>query len=531
LRKSSVVLVWALLAAAAAWGNFPVDAQSQPPRPTQILLIMPFENLTKAAGIEWIGEAFPEVLGNRLNSNSLLLVSRADRLSALDRLGLPAGAKPSRATIYQIAQELDADYVLMGDYRLDGSTLAIHAQVLDVGRLRLGPELTESGPLESLITLQTALSWDVLNSVGLPSKLSKDQYVGQFPPIRVDALENYVRGVLATSTSEKIKHFKQAVSLEPGRTLPMLQLGKTYYDAKDYESAITWLAKVPPSDAYGNEAQFYLGLSALYAGHMDKAEAAFSSLAARLPLTEVYNNLGVAAARLGDRRARTYFEKTVQTDPNDPDYHFNLAVELYREGQVQNAARELRQVQALSPEAEAKSFLEAITAGTQTPARLPLERIKRNYDESSFRQLAMEIENATELRLQKTDPAGRAAFRVDRGRELLEQGLVGEAEKQFREAVILDPANASAHAGLARVLETNQDPAGARNEARASLRLGASAEAYLVLARLDMAENNSVAAQQNVQQALALDPANAAAIALQRDIAAGLTGKSRPPQP
>jgi hypothetical protein len=46
-----------------------------------------------------------------------------------------------------------------------------------------------------------------------------------------------------------------------------------------------------------------------------------------------------------------------------------------------------------------------------------------------------------------------------------------------------------------------------------------------------MAENNSVAAQQNVQQALALDPANAAAIALQRDIAAGLTGKSRPPQP
>ena len=520
-----------MLAAFAAFGNLSSQAQTETPRPTQILLVMPFENLSKMAGIEWIGEAFPEVLNNRLASNSLLPVSRGDRLSALDRLGLPSAAKPSRATIYQVAQELDADYVLMGDYRLDGGTLAVHAQLLDVGRLRLGPELTESGQLENVITLQTALSWDVLNSVGLPSKLGKDQYVAQFPTIRVDALENYVRGVLAASTAEKIKYLKEAVRLEPSRTMPMLQLGKTYYEAKDYESAIIWLAKVPPSDAHGNEAQFYLGLSALYAGHMDKAEAAFSSLASRLPLTEVYNNLGVAAARLGDRRARTYFEKTVQTDPNDPDYHFNLAVELYREGQVQSAARELRKVQALSPEAEAKSFLEAITAGTQASARLPLERIKRNYDESSFRQLAMEIENATEVRLQKTDPAGRASFRVERGRELLEQGLVSEAEKQFREAVILDPANASAHAGLARVLESNQDSAGARNEARASLRLGASAEAYLVLARLDLAENNSAAAQQNVQQALALDPGNAAAVALQHDIAAGLTGKSHPPQP
>jgi tetratricopeptide (TPR) repeat protein len=492
---------------------------------------MPFENLSRVAGIDWMGEAFPEVLGTRLNSNSLVLVSRADRLSALDRLGLPAGAKPSRATIYQIAQELDADYVLMGDYQPDGSTLTVHAQVLDVGRLRLGPQLSESGPLESLITLETALSWDVLKSIGLPSKLSKDQYVTQFPPIRLDALENYVRGVLAPSSAEKIKHFKEAARLDPSRALPMLQLGKTYYDAKDYESAISWLAKIPPSDAYGNEAQFYLGLSALYAGQRERAEAAFSALASRLPLTEVYNNLGVAAARLGDRRARSYFEKTVQTDPNDPDYHFNLAVELYREGQVQNAAKELRQVQALSPEAEAKSFLEAITAGTQTSTRLPLERIKRNYDESSFRQLAMEIENATEIRLQKTDPVGRATFRVDRGRELLDQGLIGEAEKQFREAVILDPTNGAAHAGLARVLESNQDSAGARNEARASLRLGASAEAYLVLARLDLAENNTVAAQQNVQQALVLDPANAAAIALQHDIAAGLTGKPRPPQP
>jgi len=529
LRRSSTVLAWAGLTVLAVWGNFFAQAQTET-RPTQLVLIMPFENLSRAAKVEWVGESFPEVLGNRLNNRSLLPVSRADRQSALDRLGIPAAAKPSRATVYEAAQLLDADYVLMGGYRLDGDTLAIRAQVLDVSKLRLGSELTESGPLENLISLETALSWDVLDSVGLKPQVSKEQYLAQFPPTHVDALENYIRGVLAGSFAEKLRYFKEASRLEPTRTMPMLQLGKTYYDAKDYESATLWLTKVPANDPHGNEAQFYLGLSALYDGQMKQAATAFSSLASRLPLTEVYNNLGVAAARLGDHRARTYFEKTVQTDPNDPDYHFNLAVELYREGQPQAAIKELKQVLDLSQEMEAKSFLDALTAGT-TPARMPMERIKRNYDESSFRQLAMEIENATEARLQKTDPAGRAAFRVERGRELFDQGLVGEAEKQFREAVILDPASAAAHAGLARVLESNQDAAGARNEAKASLKLGASAEAYLVLARLDLAQNNSTAAQQNVQQALALDPANAAAVALQHDIAAGLIGKPQTPQP
>jgi Tfp pilus assembly protein PilF len=125
--------------------------------------------------------------------------------------------------------------------------------------------------------------------------------------------------------------------------------------------------------------------------------------------------------------------------------------------------------------------------------------------------------------------AGHIAYHVQRGRELLDQGLPAEAEKQFREALALSPDQAGAHAGLARVMEASQDKAGARKEAQASLRLSASAEAYLVLARLDLADNNFASAAQNVDRALALDPANAAAVALKQDIAAGSTGRSKQP--
>ncbi|HMF89691.1 MAG TPA: tetratricopeptide repeat protein [Candidatus Angelobacter sp.] len=522
--RNFAAIVPFLLILATLTGPLTAQEQSAQQRPSQMVLIMPFENLSGTAGADWIGEAFPEVLSSRLNAAPLFIINRDDRLLAFDRLGLPASAKPSRATIYQVAQELDADYVLMGDFQISSGILTAHARLMDLQHLRLSPEMTESGPLNSLIAVQTALAWDVLSSLKLLYIPSKEQFTGQFPPTRLDALENYTRGVLAASDQEKIRRFQEAVRLEPGNTLATLQLGKTFYITRDYPAAVEWLAKVPPDAINGNEAQFYLGLAAFYAGQLEKSAAAFRALATRLPLTEVYNNLGVVSARLGDKRARDYFEKSVENDPGDPDYHFNLAVVLARESQPQDAARELRVLLALHPDAEAKSFLDAVSAsaGAQASPKLPPERIKRNYDESSFRQLALEIENNNEARLAKANAASHVAFHVQRGRELLEQGLTSEAQKEFGEAVALDPNDAGAHAGLARVMEANQGPAGARKEAQASLRLAPSAEAYLVLARLDLAENNPGAAQQNLDRALALDPANAAAVALKHDIAAAI---------
>jgi Flp pilus assembly protein TadD/TolB-like protein len=529
LRKP-VCIVLSLLFMAAIAVPVRSAAQQQPDAAhlSRLLLILPFENTSNTAGVDWIGESFPEVLSYRLGPSGLFIMSREDRLKALDRLGIPATAKPSRATLYQVAQQLDADYVLIGDYRVEGPNITVHARLMDMERLRLNPEMAESGALTSLIAIETAVAWDVLKTLSPADAVTKSDFTARFPARRLDVLENYVRGITAATEQEKVARFKEVVRLDPANSPAKLQLGESYYKSRDYESSANWLAQIPNGDPNANEAQFYLGLAAFYAGHMDKAASAFHALASRLPLTEVLNNLGVIAARRGEKNAREYFEKIVQTDPNEPDYRFNLAVELYLAGDGQGASRELRDLLALYPDAEAKSFLDAITTGTQL-ARLPLERIKRNYDESTFRQLALEIDNSNEARLAKADPASHAAFHMQHGQELLQEGLTGEAEKQFREAVVLNPNSAEAHASLAGVLENSQDNVGARNEAHASLKLQQNAEAYLVLARLDMAENKPAAAMQNVDHALALDPSNAAAIALKRDIAAGTKTQSHQP--
>jgi cytochrome c-type biogenesis protein CcmH/NrfG len=54
------------------------------------------------------------------------------------------------------------------------------------------------------------------------------------------------------------------------------------------------------------------------------------------------------------------------------------------------------------------------------------------------------------------------------------------------------------------------------------------AEAYVVLARIDLRSNNVQAASDNIGHALKLEPANAAALALKKSIAAGAAVEEAP---
>ncbi len=531
LRLPALLLV-ALAAASLAC------AQAAP-APSRTMLIVPFENASSAPGLEWIGETFPEILGQRMASNSLYLVGRADRNYAFERLGIPQNLRPSHATLLRLGEQMDVDYVVMGRYSFDGRTFTVSARLLEMSKLRLLPEVTESGPLPKLLELESALAWDLLRQLTPNLLTSRNQFVAAASPVRLDAFENYIRGLLAGERQEKLRYFRAALRVFPSYSAALLELGKTYFAGRDYKEAAAWLARVPKADPLAGEANFYLGLALFYAGDFERSESAFSFVASRLPLTEVYNNLGVANARRGMKNAVEYFRRAADADPTDPDYRFNLGVALLRAGDTAGAQRELREALRLRPaDTEAKTLLATLTpAAAPAPPRaspeprLPLERIKRNYDEATFRRLALEIQNQNELRLAGSDPAHHAGFHTQHGGQLLEQGVWLEAEREFREAIQLDPTNAAAHTGLARFFEATRAYAAARAEARTALRLQPSVQAFLLLARLDLRDNNPQAAQESVNRALALEPANADAQALRRAVAAKLAEKAQPLPP
>jgi tetratricopeptide (TPR) repeat protein len=392
------------------WTSTVAVAQTAPTVDT--VLVMPFDNRSKVAGADWISEACAEVLSQRMSSPHVYVVSRDDRLFAFDHAGVPTAARPSRATIFRVAEQMGADFVVLGSYEVSDSSFQMTAQLLDVKGLKLHPVIQSRGPLSGFVDLQTSLAWQLVHEMPNPPQVTQQDFVKASAPIRLDAFENYVRGVVATGGQQKVHYFKEAVRLNPGYSAAVLQLGKTYYDGHDYEQAALWFSKMPKDDPSAGEATFLLGMTEYYRGSLERAYAAFNSLLTRLPLTEVYNNLGVVDARLGRRAAAVeYFAKAVNADPSDADYRFNYALALFKTGDSAGGARQLRdELQRRPTDAEAKSLLEMINRGILAPAsgsavagqpsqpRIPIERIKRNYDETSYRQLQMEINNLNRQR-------------------------------------------------------------------------------------------------------------------------------------
>jgi Tfp pilus assembly protein PilF len=171
-------------------------------------------------------------------------------------------------------------------------------------------------------------------------------------------------------------------------------------------------------------------------------------------------------------------------------------------------------------------------AGSIVPSSLTtktsMERIKRNYEEDAFRQMTMQMGSWAEQQFARSDPRVHARFQVELGKELLAHGFTAEAEAEFHHALEVDPSSTAPVTALAEVYEARGDARQARAQAEASLRLRESAEAYVVLARLDLSENRMESAAQNLNRALQLEPGNLAGQDLKRTLAAKLAEKAQP---
>ncbi|QNI30399.1 tetratricopeptide repeat protein [Alloacidobacterium dinghuense] len=505
--------------------------ETPPPPSTQslahgrLLLVLPFENHTGQASLDWIGQAFPEIFNRRLASAGFLPISRADRLYALDHLGLPQHFQPSRASAIRLAQTLDADYVVFGFYTTTGTTLNPTAQVLDVTGLKLGAPLTNQADLTHLLETLNSLAWQVTRQLDPAYAVAEQTFIAADSDLRLDAFENYVRGLSEGSIDERVRHLREAVRLSPRFNPAWLALGKAYFANQNFEQAAAALGHLSKDDPNALEADFYRGLSFFYTGKYLEAEDAFAFDTTRLPLPEVVNNQGVAAARRGKDGA-PLFVQAITADPNDVDYHFNLAVALRRRGDIAGAVREIDRAVKLRPQDSEAASLAAMlhkeqqdpTAATKVNASLttpnssgsgPLERIKRTYNEASFRQAAFEMEQVQTMRLSALPPAERAATLTQEGSQFFNRGLILEAEREFQAALAADPSSSAAHAGLAQVRERSSDPDAARQEALKSLQLTQNVTAHLVLARIDLQANQLGAAAGEVSQALQIEPTNA----------------------
>jgi tetratricopeptide (TPR) repeat protein len=209
-------------------------------------------------------------------------------------------------------------------------------------------------------------------------------------------MEHYTRGLLAVSPEQKLSLLNQAVKLDPRYSQAWFRLGKMQWENKEYRTAVASLAKVSPDDSHHREATYYLGLSRYMLRDYAGAQQAFEAVASEVPLNEVWNNLGAAQLRRNLPGAVESFQKALEGDPMDPDYHFNLGLALYRQGKMSAAAESFRAVLDRDPDdAEAMGMLGRSlkqTANKKPPQPDAQERLKDDYEESAYLQLKAVLE-------------------------------------------------------------------------------------------------------------------------------------------
>jgi len=495
----------------------------------RILLVLPFDNGTGQLNLEWIREAAPAILDQRFVSAGFAPMSRPDRMYALDHLGLPQQFQPSRAGALKLAQTLDVDSIIVGSYRLEGAGIVAEARVLNVPRLRMSDAVMARGEMKDLIAIFDSLAWRLTRIMNPGFSVAQETFLAAGANLRLDAFEQYIRGISEADQQERARHLKKSVELSPNFGPAWMALGREDFNAQKYEEAAASFAHVSPNDPDALEASFYRGLSLLYFGAYPQAQEAFAIVARELPLAEVLNNEGVAVSRQG-KDATSLFVQAAAADPNAADYHFNLAVSLKRHGSMANANNELIQTLKLRPnDAEAQKMLAAWKApGSADPEgdSETLERIIRTFDAGAFKQAAQVMDSMETARLAALPAHSRALKLAGRAKEYFNRGLLLEAERLYQSAVADDTKLAEAHAGLAAVRERTGDATSARKEANEALQISPSADAYLVLTRLDIAENHMDDASREISEALKLDPASRTAQELNRQIAAR-TGKSQ----
>ncbi|WP_080507615.1 tetratricopeptide repeat protein [Bryobacter aggregatus] len=361
-------------------------------------LVVPLSNLTAKPNMNWIGESAAESITEALTREGILVVDREDRKEGERRLALKPNTRWTRASILKLAESLDADRVVFGSFEMAASegagmgTLKLAAQTINVRDLRKGGTFSETGPLEDLATLQSHLAWQVLKYSAPQSAPSEEQFRLTRTSIRVDALENYVRGLLAEDPDAQERYFQQALKLDGRYSQAAYQYGRLLFLRNNNPSAALQLEKVKNWDPHYRSATFMLGIAKFRMNEFRAAEAAFLRVSKEVPLSEVLNNLGVTQFRLNQPEAVENLRRALEGDDKDPVYHFNLGVALLSRGANAEAAEQFRATLDRDPkDQEATKLLgrslRPPTTGISREELAGLERLKLDYEDAAYQQL------------------------------------------------------------------------------------------------------------------------------------------------
>lgn len=389
-KKFAVLLAVWMLILTLPNGSARVAAQTN--SSPEVVLVLPFENVSNHPEYNWIGESFADSLSALLNKPGLTVVSSEERAVAYQRLRLPLTVLPSRATAIKIARELKASMIVIGTYSVtippavtdDKSAPAVdkplamiagEARVVRVNEGRMAGDIFDgawaprvydfSDQVTNLQRVHGELAYQILFQRDKALSFSRNQLIQEATKVPSQAYEAVQKGLLTPDREPtRAIYFKNALKLygkdNGGAVYPQaaFELGRFYFNQAQWKEAIEYFTMLQKKDAHYGEAQFYAGLAYWKTGDLQNAIATLVPLADEkvMPLVGVYNNAGavsVAAARdekKPEERTRlllqgiTLLSRAVDSSPDDTTVLFNYAYALFLAEKYPQAADKLEKV-------------------------------------------------------------------------------------------------------------------------------------------------------------------------------------------
>jgi tetratricopeptide (TPR) repeat protein len=503
-------------------------------------LVMPFENPKTDPRGFWLSEGSSLLLTELLERYGVATVSRDERMRAFERLQLPSAAALSHATVIKVGQFVSASDVTVGSYELAGDEVLLRVRSIRLEQGRMAPEIVERGPLTDL--------FQVYERAAMRISGASQQAAPAFPRTLLaspQAFEAYVKGLVSETPSTQRSFLEQALKAAPSDDRVRLALWQVHTNAGDHLRALDAVAAVPAASLHSREARYLSALSQIDLKRYDEAFDTLRTLQSEARSAEVLNAMGVVQLRRGSPqqaggRATYYFSQASQTDPDDPDYFFNLGYAYAVDKDLPAAIYWLREAVRREPaDGDAHYVLGASLQQTGASAeaareRELAERLSSRYENAKTRASGADpvprgLERLKEYlerpgaRVDWTiastgqrDQAELATYHLEAGRRAFAREADRTAEAELRRALYLSPYLAEAHLLLGRVHLRSGRTSDAIQAFKIALWSEETAAGQAALAEAYRQSHDLAAAKQAVERALALDPQSADARALAR---------------
>src|SRR5215212_9996104 len=424
------------------------------------------------------------------------------------------------------------------------------------------------GPLTTLQDIHGRLAYQILYQRDKALPYSQNQIVQEATKIPQKAFEAYVKAVQLPLREElRANYLKNAIRYYAdslgGAVYPQaaFELGRGYMSLGNWKDATEYFSKIQKKEPHYAEAAFYASLGYTKLGDYGRALATVVPLSSDLPLIGVYNNAGAVAVQAAREtrndaertrllnQATDFLARASESAPNDQMVNFNYGYALFLSGKYAEAAEHLRPVITADQRDGQAYFLfaKALTKLGKTEAAAAADDQARRYLQSAYakwetewqksqattgvtlrlrdvlnRDEVFNLEREKRITAELDSPSSATQDLLIKARDLYQAGRDDEALPELHRVVMIEPTNAEAYLLSGRINLRRSDQEAAIAALKTAIFWDPKLiDGHILLGKIFLERGDRGEARKFALSAIAIDPNNQEAIALQRQVTMG----------